>query len=242
MEEELALRQSFETVQSLKVNTCFPLLLSLHRARDFGQLSAGDMIAAVELLESFLVKRAVCDLPTNSYNLFFGQLCREFPENSALEWLRSQLLEGSGNRRWPSDDEVKASVLARPMYQAPSVALLVLKNIEVRVCAHKESGALPNSLQIEHIMPQTLTEPWQQTLGPDWTEIHRRLRDTLGNLTLTGYNAEMSNDPFSIKRQFYADSHLEITKHIANSATWSESEIISRGAWLAAGCIKVWPR
>ena len=60
------------------------------------------------------------------------------------------------------------------------------------------------SLQIEHVMPQTLTDSWKATLGEEWETIHDLLLHTVGNLTLTGYNAPLSNDEYSRKREILA--------------------------------------
>ncbi|WP_312856138.1 HNH endonuclease family protein [Anoxybacteroides tepidamans] len=54
-------------------------------------------------------------------------------------------------------------------------------------------------LTIEHIMPQTLTQSWQEYLGEEWQLVHNLYLHTLRNHTLTGYNPELSNDDFDIK-------------------------------------------
>ena len=49
-------------------------------------------------------------------------------------------------------------------------------------------------------MPQTLSDEWREDLGSDATDVHNQWLDTVGNLTLTGYNSELSNKPFAEKK------------------------------------------
>ena len=106
--------------------------------------------------------------------------------------------------------------------------------------AHKEQADL-RGLTVEHVMPQSLTNAWRNALGPDWSSLHTHLLHTLGNLTLTGYNPELSTRPFSEKRRLFRNSNLEMNKEIADDAEWGPEQIRSRAERLAARAIKIWP-
>lgn len=67
-----------------------------------------------------------------------------------------------------------------------------------------------DELTIEHIMPQTLTAKWKIDLGKKATEIYEKYVHCIGNLTLTGYNSEMSNDSFEEKKKVYKESNIYI--------------------------------
>jgi hypothetical protein len=97
------------------------------------------------------------------------------------------------------------------------------------------------ALTIEHIMPQTLTPWWREHLGENFDETHAVLLHTLGNLTLTGYNGELTNDTFPAKRKILLESHLEINGEFADVQQWTETEIKSRAASLADRALRVWP-
>jgi hypothetical protein len=103
-----------------------------------------------------------------------------------------------------------------------------------------------DAAQIEHVLPQTLSEEWKQDLGPNAEQIHQTWLDTLGNLSLTGYNRELSNRRFDVKVagtdawSGYKDSNFELTKHLAEYACWSEAEIILRGEALAERACVIW--
>ena len=78
-------------------------------------------------------------------------------------------------------------------------------------------------------------------LRPDPSAIHARLLHTLGNLTITGYNPELSNRPFSEKRRLFQDSNLAMNKEIAEEVEWGPERIRSRAERLAARAIEIWP-
>jgi hypothetical protein len=105
------------------------------------------------------------------------------------------------NKNYPKDTDFKAKLLDAKLYGAGDRALktkLILESIEESY-DHKEQVSF-DDLSIEHVMPQTLTEYWQNHLGDDWEITHELLLHTIGNLTLTAYNPELSNDDFESKR------------------------------------------
>jgi predicted transport protein len=95
-------------------------------------------------------------------------------------------------------------------------------------------------LQIEHVMPQTLTHWWEMHLGENWEFVHETLLDTLGNLTLTGYNSELSNSDFEEKKSWYRDSHIKLNAHFSEIETWREADIKLRAQELASQCLNIW--
>jgi uncharacterized protein DUF1524 len=106
---------------------------------------------------------------------------------------------------------------------------------------HKEA-VHAEELQIEHVMPQALTAEWQTMLGLESERVHERWLHTLGNLTLTGYNPELSNGAFSAKLVIYTESHISLNRHFAILSRWTEDEIIGRGRYLAAHAAGIWAR
>jgi hypothetical protein len=115
----------------------------------------------------------------------------------------------------------------------------VLEALE-RAYEHKEPVVLTNA-QVEHVMPQTLSDPWRATLGPDYERVHSTWLHTPGNLTLTGYNAELHNKPFGAKREEYKSSNIVMTRELADHETWGEAQIEQRGRAMAEVAAQVWP-
>jgi alkylated DNA nucleotide flippase Atl1 len=121
---------------------------------------------------------------------------------------------------------------------------MILERLE-EAFAHKEQGSLADlALSVEHVMPQTLSAEWiveLSELDTDPERTHRELVHTLGNLTLTGYNSELSNNPFDRKQQIYGDSHLSLNKSLQQKARWGRAEITKRARELADLAISIWP-
>jgi hypothetical protein len=144
-------------------------------------------------------------------------------------------------RRWPNDEELSQAILSQPQYGRKTTKYVLLK-IE-KSFDHKEPVDFAGSdLTIEHVLPQTLNEAWCDALGPNFEVIHTRAANTLGNLTLTGYNPELGNMPFKDKRQFFEDSHLEINKWIAAQDRWNENSIADCAKVLTASALDFWAR
>ncbi len=151
------------------------------------------------------------------------------------------LKESLRTKQYPRDVEFRERLITSNLY-GPSERIektkIVLERLEESF-DHQEQVTF-DDLQIEHVMPQTLTDSWKTALGENWETTHELLLHTLGNLTLTGYNAPLSNDDFSLKKIILGQSHLELNKHFANLNEWGEQAIRQRAEILAERAVQVW--
>ncbi len=95
------IRKRLATLLGLEMTTAYPLLLRLFDAHFSEQFTESDLLACLHMIESFGVRRAVCNVPTNAYNKLFLQWARNFASDRAVEWLAAQMVAGAGGRRWP---------------------------------------------------------------------------------------------------------------------------------------------
>lgn len=72
--------------------------------------------------------------------------------------------------------------------------------------------------------------------------MHERWIDLLGNLTLSGYNSELSNSPFQTKRNLLANSNFEMNKWIATRSQWTEAELRERTNLIFEKTRVIWAR
>ncbi len=98
---------------------------------------------------------------------------------------------------------------------------------------------------IEHVLPQNpnLSEAWQAELGENWKQVQESYLNTLGNLTLTGYNPELSDRPFAEKRDMeggFAQSPLKLNRSLAQQTCWNEQSILERSEQLSNQMSAVW--
>ena len=153
----------------------------------------------------------------------------------------------TGRKYYATDDELRAALPSVPFYLngRPRQRALVLQWIEESFGSKEPVD--PASLTIEHVLPQTPTATWNAAvavdLGPDESveDVYEALVHTLGNLTLTGYNAELSNADFAVKRQRLAASGIAMNKEIAELDRWGRPEIHQRAVDLAERVAAIWP-
>ena len=99
-----------------------------------------------------------------------------------------------------------------------------------------------NSRASNTFMPQTLTPEWFEMLGMDASEVHAEWLHTVGNLTITGYNPELSNRPYQEKRTLFALSHFELNRYFGDHERWGANEVQFRAQSMFKTAIQLWPR
>ena len=228
--------------------TAYPLIMHLLDLLDRGITTPGDVADAMAFVESFLVRRMLCQVPTNNLNRVFNSAPAIIKDQvPAAAAVRSYL---SGRRRyWPADAEVRRSIRTRPFYwtgRGPQ-RTFVLRRLEESYGAPEPVDFSAARLTIEHVLPQTPTDEWLKLLADEVTEeagpeeLHDLLVHTLGNLTLTAENAKLSNSPFQRKQDILDASALRMNREIADAPTWGKAQILQRAERLSDRAIRIWP-
>ena len=247
------------------VTTINPLLLRLWAS----DMAEEDKQRSLDLMLSLIVRRAVCGLTGKNYNNLFLSVIADLDKKSwSYEVLRSYLLGlTSESGRFPQDAEFENALLSRPIYTGlgPARVRTLLSEIELAMRGKKqEVKSLPDTLTVEHVMPQAWRAHWPNisdttptdedhdrayyAVLEDDTAVGRivrrnRMKQTLGNLTLVtqSFNSSVSNLGFDKKRQEFEDqSVLMLTKDIAKKSTWDEDQIASRGKALFEYARQIW--
>jgi uncharacterized protein with ParB-like and HNH nuclease domain/predicted transport protein len=240
-EKQKLLAIPFQDLRELKVDVAYPFLLELYGYYAEETFTLDDFVEAVRLVESYVFRRAVCAIPTNSLNKTFATATRSLRIENLLESIRAYFLLLPSYRRFPLDDEFQREITVRDLYnfRSRSYWLRRLENFQ-----HKELISL-DDYTIEHIMPQKedLTEEWREALGPEWKRIHESRLHTLGNLTLTRYNSEYGKKSFVDKRDMkggFKQSPLRLNEGLGQLETWDEATIDERAIRLALLAASVW--
>lgn len=240
-EQDPTLSHAFHDLRELKVDVAYPFLLELYHDYATGFLAAADFAAAVRLVEAYVFRRAICAIPTNSMNKTFATFSKSLKKERYLESVKAHFLILPSYRRFPGDDEFRRDLQTRDLYnfRSRSYWLRRLEN-------HGRKERVPvDEYTIEHILPQNPEMPtaWRQALGPEWQRVREQWLHTLGNLTLTGYNAEYSDRPFSEKRDMkggFKESPLKLNAGLGQLEHWNESAIQLRARELAEQANRVW--
>jgi alkylated DNA nucleotide flippase Atl1 len=245
-EPDPEVRRRLERLDAWGTRTVYPLLLFLLDARDQGRADDAEVARAIAYVESYLVRRLLIGRATAGINRVLLAVVTEMKRDRPVDEAVRDYLSG-GRRHWATDEDVRAGVRSGAFYwngKAHQKAL-VLRWLEESY-GSKEPVDF-TGLTIEHVLPQTLTAEWREMLraglapGEDVDEIYRSSVHTLGNLTLTGYNAALSNKPFAAKRDLLRASGLMMNQRIAAAESWTRAEIEERAAELAERAVTLWP-
>ena len=238
----------------LDIGVTRPFLMEVLRLNQDGKLSSQDVLTVFLTTEDYLFRRNICEVPTNALNKIFLMLNKEIlrydgtTENYVEKFVYA-LLSKRESGRFPDDEEFSTALAAKQVYsmRGKYKAYLFerLENygtIETKdVYTHLDNKVYT----IEHIMPQHLTPAWTRALGPNSADIHSTWLHRLANLTLTGYNPNLSNKTFAEKRDAeeggYKASGLKMNQKIAQKETWGLAELEERNHELVALALKIWP-
>lgn len=228
-------------INSLRVEVSYPFLLEVYDDYAANKIDKQELISILRLVESYVFRRAICGVPPSSLNKTFATLSKEIDKDHYLESIWATLLLKNSYKRMPNDEEFTREFVVKDIYNFRN------RNYLLRKLENDNRKEIVNieSYTIEHIMPQNenLSPEWRQELGSNWEEVHKTYLHTIGNLTLTRYNSELSDKPFKIKRDQaggFADSPLRLNRELAQFHTWNEADIRKRAMSLAEQARHVW--
>jgi alkylated DNA nucleotide flippase Atl1 len=241
-------RAGLERLRAWGVQVVYPPVMALLQKRHAEEATSEGVAEGLGFIESFVVRRMVNGVYTGNLNRIFQALTGDI---LATEDVATATRKGLSGPRlyWPTDEELREAIRAKPFYWTGrhNQRFFVLKRLEESFPSGERAALDQATLTIEHVLPQTVTPDWLAAVeedtpeGEDPMEFAMRLVHTLGNLTLSGYNAELSNSPFSRKRELLASSNLEINRPIAAKERWGPTEILERADDLARRAVSIWP-
>lgn len=242
-EKDDELKLYWQEFKKLDSHVVYPFLLKLYDDYSRQILIKEDFKKILQVVISYLWRRAICEIPTNSLSKTFATLYQAVDKEDYVNSIIKAFVFKSSYKRFPSDYEVREKLQTKDIYhfRLRKYLLEALENYY-----HKEPIDLNTAnYTIEHIMPQNIEHnlSWQQMLGEDWQEVHSLYLHTLGNLTITGYNAEMSNKSFWEKvngESGFKHSHLKLNESIAQSDVWNKKAIQRRTNILTDIILKIW--
>jgi len=192
------------------------------------------------MIESYVFRRAVCDIPTNSMNKTFSTFHKDIVKEEYLESFLAKFNLLNSYTRFPKNDEFIKAFKVRDVYHfRPRLFLLSkLENYQRKEFVNVEEYT------IEHIMPQTLSEQWKKAMGDNWEQVYKSKLHTIGNITLTAYNSEMQNKPFLEKLnnpKGFLNSPFILNEGVRKKNNWGESEILEREGELIKKAVEIFP-
>ena len=223
-------------INAMDSRVVYPYFFMMLEMTSTGEVSQDDVIEVAQIMESYLFRLKVCQLPTNGLNRMVIALC---DKAKAVGYYRARLVSLL-NASFPDDKKFADSLMNVNLYSLRNnlakLALVVLEESRTKETIDFDDA------QVEHIMPQRLNNDWRIEL-PNANRINEEMGGVIGNLTLTKYNQEMGNKVYSEKKEVYQTSNVSLTREIAAEyPTWNKESIVKRTEQLAQELISIFPR
>lgn len=246
------LKGRLDDLRKLEVSAANPLMLSFFDDFDNGAFDRSVLCELLDTLESYLLRRAACGCMSTGLNKFFSSIIGRLnkvqdDDGNYLEAFQAMLLNEAGTaRRFPTDAELVERLATRDLYHSRR-CLYLLSKLENSQRKKAPIDFDCGAYTIEHIMPQNAmaSDEWRGMLGDECEGVYERLVHTLGNLTITAFNSELSDASFEDKKNRitggYNHDCLYISDGIRDAAQWNEDSIITRARKLSELATEVWP-
>lgn len=236
------LKNLYEDINDLKMEVSYPFLLKIHRDCDEGLITSEELKEILKLCISYVLRRSICEIPTNSLNKTFATMKNYIRTDDYVNSVKAFFLMQDTYKEFPDDDKFELAFVSRDIYNMRNRNYILsrLENFE------NKAPIIIENYTIEHIMPQNknLSLEWQANLGDNWQEVQKKYLHTIGNLTLTAYNSEMSDSGFLKKMNMpggFKESALRLNKYLVLQNEWNEKHINERAKELANKAEYIWP-
>ena len=236
------LKKLYEDIINLRMEVSYPFLLKIHHDCVEGLITSDELKKILKLCISYVLRRAICEIPTNSMNKTFATLKNYIRPDDYMNSVKAFFVMQDTYKEFPDNDKFEGAFESRDIYnmRARNYILSRLENFE------NKAPIIIENYTIEHIMPQNknLSSEWQADLGAEWQEVQKKYLHTIGNLTLTAYNSEMSDRPFLEKMDMpggFKESALRLNKYVVLQNNWNEKHIQERANELAKKAESIWP-
>ncbi len=236
------LKKLYEDIIDLRMEVSYPFLLKIHHDCVEGLITSDELKEILKLCISYVLRRAICEIPTNSMNKTFATLKNYIRPDDYMNSVKAFFVMQDTYKEFPDNDKFEGAFESRDIYnmRARNYILSRLENFE------NKAPIIIENYTIEHIMPQNknLSSEWQADLGAEWQEVQKKYLHTIGNLTLTAYNSEMSDRPFLEKMDMpggFKESALRLNKYVVLQNKWNEKHIQERANELAKKAESIWP-
>ena len=201
------------------------------------------------LLQNYSIRRLMCEISSNSLRGMYKSLYNRVfikPEYKTKEQyynaIVSFMTQMTSRDVIPTTEEFRYALIHNVLYRKHALCNFLLTGVENQ----GKEKIVTDNLTVEHILPQNknLSTEWQKMMGDNWEYDRDTWLHTLGNLTLTGYNSELGDKPFSEKKELIEKINTKVVnlyKDIQSTDTWNAKTIEKRGERLASEIIKLYP-
>ena len=239
--DTVILQSLYSDMADLRMDVAFPFLLKVHNDYAESVITEDDLIEIIKMCISYVFRRSICGIPTNSLNKTFATLRNAIKTDDYMNSIRAFFVLRDDYKEFPDNEKFKKAFVSRDMYHMRSRNFILsrLENFG------NKAPIIIENYTIEHIMPQNSnpSDEWKTMLGTNWKEVQKNYLHTIGNLTLTAYNSEMSDHPFMVKMDMeggFKESALRLNAYLVRLTEWNEAHIKERARRLAEKAEQIW--
>lgn len=225
-----------------------PFLMEMFHLYDEGLIDARTFCAQVTLIDSYLMRRALCGMDNGSLSRYFPQLLRSVmstwrkKHRNIHEITKVFLINYNRGKSMamPTDKQLRSRLREINAY-----SLMCIRPVLERIEHNGATAEVDTSdLNIEHIMPQHPNNWWKRTCGAKDDEEYTFYANLIGNLTLCAEydNTRMGNQDFQFKKKILRQTmHIRMNTELLERETWTVQDILNRCDRLTRQIIAIFP-
>lgn len=248
LEKDVEIHQHLTYFKDLNIGVAYPFLMQVYHDFVNKKINKQQLIDVFEIVQSYLFRRYVVGLPTNSLNKVFPYIYTEIEQDNYVYSVKMAFSKRTGDARFPNDDDLIDALQNKAIYNrsGQGVSRLMYYLTRLEYFENKEPIDIKiANLTIEHIFPQSPHKDWLKDISKkDYNDFLQKYLHTIGNLTLSGNNAGLGNKSFIKKRDYekngYKNSNLWINKRLANLEKWDISAYIDRADEIIDRTLQIW--
>lgn len=251
IDKDEELNSLWKELKVQRVDVANPFLMQVYsdyeKANETNEfvLNKQDFIEIIKAINSYVFRRYITGIPTNSLNKTFAVLYNSINKEDYKNSVLATLILLDSYKKFPTDSEFEEVFAQRDIYNI-RLKNYILEKLENN--NHLNNVTIDGvDISIEHIMPENenLPQYWRDVLGENWKEEHKNNLHRIGNLTITKgvYNSKMSDKPFKEKLTVEGgikDSHYRLSNDIVDKDIWDINEINERSKRLAKQALNIW--
>lgn len=236
-------KKLYELFYNLGSKNASILVMFIYEKLNRGELSEELFIELIDICISFAFRSKVCNW--SGFSAQFSALTVQKIDVAASDFKElfwRAITSGRGRYAFPSDKTFQDALVYGNVYQSLRSAgsKYLLYSLEKNLPHSKELPAYSTGT-VEHVLPQTPTDEWKKYLKDhNDSENYEKFIHTLGNLTLTNYNSQLSNNFFEDKKEEYTQSNYAYTNELGSILSWTSSDIEKRGKKMAEAATSIW--
>ncbi|EJF06253.1 hypothetical protein ThvES_00016810 [Thiovulum sp. ES] len=228
------LKLAIERIMATGKEVFVTIMLELCAKFERDEISKNDVLKVLALLENYLIRHAILRFSSNAYNKFVPTIIKNLDSYEKFE-RKLVGLQGK-NLVFVPDRVLRNELKNADIYNTKHLAKTILYRIEQTL----SKEVVKDDVNVEHIFPQTVSTKWKKALPEEWKEIKNDYLHSIGNLTLTGLNSELSNKIFSQKKEVFLESNISLNKYFKNIRNWDKEEIEKRADVLTSNILEIW--